>query len=219
VRELQRQAEQREPSSVFDYFVGADGGVGELRGRAPSGSAELPASASSADAQAGSTATQASASVDRDGTFVANPQLRLPQQAQQVLGDGNGSIRASEPVGDEIVCQGIETVAIAHYAWTPDESEVSLMYFSPARAPAGADGGGLEPGRCGYVNAAWPDDRAGVLLFTTAPGEDSANTIREFLRNPAHYWSFVVSENAAGFYEATRHARWTPAADTGAEPQ
>jgi hypothetical protein len=173
----------------------------------PGRPAELPAASAT-----GAAPTQASANVDRGGTFVANPGLSRPQQARPAQGDGNGTARSSASAGDEIVCRGVDTVAIAHFAWTPDDGEVSLMYFLPAKAAAGADGAGLEPGRCGYVNAALPDDRAGILLFTTAPGEESANAIREFLANPGHYWSFVVSKNANGFYEATRHARWRPAA-------
>src|SRR5690606_16753124 len=85
--------------------------------------------------------------------------------------------------------------------------------------PAGADGGGLKPSTCAFADRpftlAYP---VGVVFdaSSTAPGIGS---IRNYLADANHFWTFTVYDTKYGTFRATSHGPWTPSRRvTGTQP-
>ena len=118
----------------------------------------------------------------------------------------------------ELICQGGTTAAIGpYYQKAPDGADLQMMYFSPAGGAAAADGSGLVPGKCAFVDWAVADTGAGIILFkgTNANGE----ALRKSLESATNYWKFSVRKNSSGFYEASEYAEWRPTRSAAIDPE
>lgn len=134
------------------------------------------------------------------------------QQAHAINSTATSDI-ASRVDADQIICRGAPSLGIQPVSASTPASPSSqwALYFIPARGPAKADGSGLEPGQCAYVDRAWPGGPPGILFDVTAGAGAPSPT--QYLSDSAHYWSFVATNNGRGMYVASRNS---PYRDPGA---
>jgi hypothetical protein len=89
---------------------------------------------------------------------------------------------------------------------------------------AGRDAAGLAPGTCAWIDRPLNNQEPRVIRFEvpallradlqqvigplpgTFPGD-------EYMREPAHYWSFLAFNTSQGHLQATQHGRWSPAVE------
>ena len=185
------QAHKDGAQSAADWIAGAEGNSELAQPADNPANPTPPLEpASTAAAEASEVRPQAQSKVDPSGPVELNPQP-LPPKATKVLEKGQpqvvapttaqsttiakadtalqqsphaigtGGHRVSDLAAGEIICRGIDTVAIVRFGTAPDNAEISMMYFSPAKEPARPDGSGLEPGKCGYVDVNWPTSGPG----------------------------------------------------------
>ena len=92
---------------------------------------------------------------------------------------------------------------------------------TPANSRPGANGVWLDPGTCAFANREWiPGELPGVQFEVVqgASGGSGPVSIPEYLRDESQYWRFAVYRTAYGYYQATHHESWRPAASpTGSE--
>jgi hypothetical protein len=124
----------------------------------------------------------------------------------------------------QLICQGGAKPAVGpFYRADADGAEQQMMYFAPAENPARADGSGLVPTRCSFLDRSVADGGVHIVLFkaTTAEGEAMSKS----LTSPDTYWRFIVRKNETGsykdetgYYEATSHAQWSPEPSSNVAP-
>lgn len=86
---------------------------------------------------------------------------------------------------------------------------------TPANSRPGANGVWLDPGTCAFANREWiPGELPGVQFEVVqgASGGSGPVSIPEYLRDENQYWRFAVYRTAYGYYQATHHESWRPAA-------
>lgn len=145
------------------------------------------------------------------GSSSVNPQGQIQGTATQLattnrLAAGAG---AKGVQGEELICKGGGTPGIGpYYQNAPDGSERQMMYFSPSSGAARADGSGLEPLACSYVDRPLPDAGAQIVLFQGTSAD--RDKVTQALTSPTRYWKFIVVKGEGGYYEAAQHSEWQP---------
>lgn len=146
------------------------------------------------------------------GNSSVNPQGQIQGAASRLPAGAVAAAGTADAQAGELICRGGETPAVARYGTAADGTEIQMMYFSPSEDAARADGSGLVPGKCSFVDRSIAEAGAGIVLFkSTAAGGEALD---KSLRDAGNYWRFVVRKNDSGFYEATEHAAWLPIAGT-----
>jgi len=150
-------------------------------------------------------------------------------QAGQIQGTAGGlasdvlSQNAAVAEGIQLICQGAGTrPGIGpYYQAAADGAEQQMMYFTMAAEPARADGSGLAPGKCAFVDHTVADSGVQILLFRATSAQ--AEEVSKSLTRSDAYWRFIVRQNeagshknASGFYEAAAHSEWLPPTRTTA---
>jgi hypothetical protein len=146
----------------------------------------------------------------------------------------------AEPPSNEIRCRGYGKRGGSEFVFSTINSrsnsagETILTYeigFTPSVRAAGANGEGLQPGECSFVdrtisergpyrirfetpaNAQLKQQLHGTPLDTSPTAAErfpDAQTIPAYLRDPNHYWSFFGAEQVNNFFVATGYKYWKP---------
>jgi hypothetical protein len=110
--------------------------------------------------------------------------------------------------GLELRCRGGSDPLVKLFVIDRLDADTLSLNFNSSKKPAGADGGGLEPGTCSWIDRTVKDDEWRQIHFEVT-GEQR-DSIPAYLKNRDNYWSFFVVNTDRGFFEATSHKPWYP---------
>jgi len=106
----------------------------------------------------------------------------------------------------EIRCRGGEDALVKLFVIDRLDANSLSLNFNASQKPAGADGAGLEPGTCSWIDRAVKDEEWRQIHFVVE-GEQ-AQSIPAYLKSRDNYWSFFVVNTNRGFFEARSHKPW-----------
>jgi hypothetical protein len=96
------------------------------------------------------------------------------------------------------------------------QARLQQLSFLPAHRdaqgnspPAGDDGRGLQVSTCTFADRAFTSAYPVGVVFD--PTQAGSTSIREYLADPNHYWTFTAYDTKYGTFRAVRHGPWTPA--------
>jgi hypothetical protein len=112
---------------------------------------------------------------------------------------------ASAQAQNELKCRGAKGGFVFDH---PNKNTLSLSFVASS-GPAGAAGQNLEPGMCGWTDRAFKDSDARQIQF--AVGASDAISIPNYLDDPSHYWTFVVTGTNKDHFESKSHSGVTNA--------
>jgi hypothetical protein len=126
------------------------------------------------------------------------------------------SFPASAQEGTELRCRGGEDALVKLFVIDRLDANTLSLNFNASQKPAGADGSGLEPGTCSWLDRTLKDNELRQIHFRVT--EAQADSIPAHLRNPNNYWSFFVVDTDKGFFEAIKHQAWSPTTSSEVTP-
>src|SRR5690606_9534897 len=111
-----------------------------------------------------------------------------------------------------LLCRGGEPYPTGRYGQVPDqpEREWHMLFIRRSKSAAGADGGGLAPGECAYLESP-AEEALAYLRMSVELGSDTLERLSNHLADAGHYLRFVLRRDEAGWYDVLEHAEWTPA--------
>jgi hypothetical protein len=112
---------------------------------------------------------------------------------------------ASAQAQNELKCRGAKGGFVFDH---PNKSTLSLSFVASDKA-AGASGQNLEPGMCGWTDRAFSESDPRQIQF--AVGASDAISIPNYLEDPNHYWTFLVSGTSKDHFESKSHSGVTNA--------
>jgi len=105
----------------------------------------------------------------------------------------------------ELRCRGAKGAFVFDH---PSKSTLTLSFVASSGA-AGATGKDLEPGTCAWTDRALNDGEPRQIQFTVASSD--AISIPNYLEDPAHYWTFLVTGANKDHFDSKGHSGVTNA--------
>ena len=118
-------------------------------------------------------------------------------------------IQQPPPGTYEIRCRGpVDDSQIVDWDTNPNVTSNSLLFsFIPSSGAAGADGSGLTPGTCSWIDRPFSSNEPREIQYIINDVSDQ-NKHRNHLKQPNSYWSFFVVNTNPHYFEAKLHQRW-----------
>lgn len=106
----------------------------------------------------------------------------------------------------ELRCRGGENLFVVDGPAATGSDTLHLNFGWSLKA-AGADGAGLVPGTCSWIDRSFRDGEPSQIHFTTT---GPVQQVVDHLNDPRNFWSFWVYNTNRGYFEAKRNTPLQP---------
>ncbi len=143
----------------------------------------------------------------------------------------------AEPEYRELRCRGSSAMRIqvgeGRTATTGEQMMNMVVTIDPVSGPTDQSGSNLRPGQCAFADRTMPGAMPSLIQQeivsfaqlrqqlhgsavdtspTAAERFPDAQNVPQYLKSPAHYWSFFVKNNGQGYFAASYGRFWKPSA-------
>lgn len=128
-------------------------------------------------------------------------------------------IQQPPPDTSEIRCRGpIGNSQIEDWDTNPNTKSNTLLFsFIPSSGAAGAEGRGLTPGTCSWIDRPFARDEPRDIRYIINDFREQVEHINH-LKQQNSYWSFFVVNTNPHYFEAKMHQRWDYQAEVAPAP-